>query len=317
MHFICPDGEPQYEEVINRLAAELLVSDGHTFEYFDAAPASEEEFRERVDGADGLLVLFTVPAAVLGSAERLKVLSWSGTGVARFIDLEAAAGAGVAVCNVPSYGATAVAEHALTLIYSVARRIPTADALVRAGDWEQFESLEISGRTLGVVGIGTIGRRMIELGRGVGMEVLAWTRSPSPERADEVGTELVDLEALFDASDVISLHVAHTKETEGMIGEDLLERLGPKDIFINTARGELVDNEALASLLSQRRIWGAGIDVFEDEPPEPANSLLSCENAVLTPHTAFYTAQSAEEQYRVAISNLRAFADGAPVNMVS
>jgi phosphoglycerate dehydrogenase-like enzyme len=317
MHFVCPDGEPQYEAVINRLADDLLLTDGHTFEYFDAAPTSEEEFRERVDGADGLLVLFTVPAPVLGAAERLKVLSWSGTGVARFIDLDAAAGAGVAVCNVPSYGATAVAEHALTLIYSVARRIPAADALVRAGGWEQFESLEISGRTLGVVGIGTIGRRMIELGRGLGMNVIAWTRNPSPERADEVGAELVELESLFEASDVISLHVAHTKETENMISRDLLERLGPRDIFINTARAELVDNEALAALLSERQIWGAGLDVLEEEPPDQSNPLLSCENVVLTPHTAFYTAQSAEEQYRVAISNLRAFADGAPTNVVT
>jgi phosphoglycerate dehydrogenase-like enzyme len=317
VHFVCPDGEPQYEEVIRRLADELLVSAGHSFDYFDRAPTSDEQWLQQVDGADGLLVLFTVPPSVLREAETLKVLSWSGTGVARFIDLEAAGSAGIAVCNVPSYGATAVAEHALTLIYAVARRIPAADALVRDGKWEQFESLEISGRKLGVVGIGTIGRRMVELGQGLGMEVVAWTRNPSAERAAEIGVELVELDQLFETSDVVSLHLAHTNETEGIISRDLLERLGPEAIFVNTARAELVDNEALDQLLAEGRIWGAGLDVLEEEPPPAAFSLLQRHNLVLTPHTAFYTGPSAEEQYRVAISNLRAFADGAPTNVVT
>jgi phosphoglycerate dehydrogenase-like enzyme len=317
MHFVCPDGEPQYDEVIRRLADELLVSAGHSFDYFDSAPASDEEWRQRVDRADGLLVLFTVPPPVLRGAERLKVLSWSGTGVARFIDLKTAGSAGIAVCNVPSYGATAVAEHALTLIYAVARRIPAADALVRDGNWEQFESLEISGRKLGVVGVGTIGGRMVELGQGVGMKVVAWTRNPSPERAAELGVELVELDQLFDTSDVVSVHLAHTSETEGIIGRGLLERLGPEAIFINTARAELVDNEALDMMLAEGRIWGAGLDVLEDEPPPASSSLLRRDNVVLTPHTAFYTGPSAEEQYRVAISNLRAFADGDPTNVVT
>jgi phosphoglycerate dehydrogenase-like enzyme len=316
MHFVCPDGEPQYTEVIERLAQELLGEAGHTFEYFDEAPASDAEFSSRIESADGLLVLFTVPAPVLRTAPRLQVLSWSGTGVARFIDLTAAAEANIAVCNVPSYGANAVAEHALTLMYAAARRIPAADTLVREGDWEQFESLELTGRRLGVVGVGTIGRRMVELGRGIGMEVVAWTRNPSPERARELGVPFVSLEELFEGCDVVSLHLAHSEQTEGLIDRRLLQRLRPRAIFVNTARAELVDNVALAELLSEGRIWGAGLDVFESEPPGNGAGLPARERAVLTPHTAFYTGPSAEEQYRIAIENLRAFADGRPTNRV-
>lgn len=316
MHFVCPDGEPQYDQLVNGLADELLTSAGHSFEYFDAAPTSDAAFAARIEPADGLLVLFTVPPPVVAGAERLKVLSWCGTGVARFIDLDVAAGAGVVVCNVPSYGANAVAEHALTLLYAAARRIPRADALVRAGEWEQFESLELTGRRLGVVGVGTIGRRMVELGRGVGMDVVAWTRRPSAERAEALGVEFVSLEELFDSSDAVSVHIAHTADTEGLIDRSLLERLHEKAIFVNTARAEVVDTDALAELVADGRIWGAGMDVFDAEPPALTHGLLASKDAVLTPHTGFYTAPAVEEQYRIAIANLRAFADGGPTNVV-
>jgi phosphoglycerate dehydrogenase-like enzyme len=316
MHFVCVDGEPQYAPVIQKLADDLLVSAGHTFAYYDSAPKTEAEFRERIEPADGLLVLFTVPASVLRESGRLKVLSWSGTGVARFIDLEAAAEAGVVVCNVPSYGANAVAEHALALAYAVARRIPRADSLVRGGGWEQFEALELTGRRLGIVGVGTIGERMVGLGNGIGMEVVAWTRAPSSERAAKLGVRFVELDELFSTSDVVSLHLSHVKGTEGLIDRGLLQRLKPRAILVNTARAELVDMEALAEMVASGRIWGAGLDVFETEPPQPSNGLFHSERSVLTPHTAFYTGPAAEEQYRIAIGNLRAFADGNPTNIV-
>jgi phosphoglycerate dehydrogenase-like enzyme len=316
MHFVCVDGEPQYTPVIQELAEELLVSDGHSFAYYDTTPQSEAEFRERIEPADGVLVLFTVPPPVLRESPRLKVLSWSGTGVARFIDLEAAAKGGVTVCNVPSYGANAVAEHALALAYAVARRIPRADSLVRDGGWEQFEALELTGRRLGIVGVGTIGERMAELGKGVGMEVVAWTRTPSPEREARLGVRFIELDELFSTSDVVSLHLTHVKSTEGLVDRGLLERLKPRAILVNTARAELVDMEALADMVASGRIWGAGLDVFETEPPQPSNGLFHTERSVLTPHTAFYTGPAAEEQYRIAIGNLRAFADGNPTNIV-
>lgn len=316
MHFVCVDGEPQFEEVVTRLADELLVGAGHTFTYHDTTPASEEEYAERLEGADGVLVLFTVPPEVLRAGRGLKVLSWCGTGVARFVDLDAASAGGVRVCNVPSYGANAVAEHALMLLLGVARRVPHADALVRNGEWEQFELLELTGRRLGVVGLGGIGERMVQLGKGVGMDVVAWTRRATPERAAALGVELVSLEELFDTSDAVSIHLAHTSETERIVDRSLLERLHDRAIVVNTARAEVVDTEALAELAAEGRIWGVGTDVFDAEPPEPDDRLLGCERAVLTPHTAFFTAPAAEEQYRIAIANLAAFAEGRPTNVV-
>ncbi|HEU4657708.1 MAG TPA: 2-hydroxyacid dehydrogenase [Capillimicrobium sp.] len=316
MHFVCIDGEPQFEEVVTRLADELLVSAGHTFTYHDTTPASEAEYAERLEGADGVLVLFTVPPEVLRAGGDLKVLSWCGTGVARFVDLDAASAGGVTVCNVPSYGANAVAEHALMLLLGVARRLPRADALVRDGAWEQFECLELTGRRLGVVGLGTIGERMVQLGKGVGMDVVAWTRRATPERAASLGVELVSLEELFDTSDAVSIHLAHTSETERIVDRSLLERLHDRAIVVNTARAEVVDTDALAELVAEGRLWGVGADVFDSEPPEPDDGLLGSERSVLTPHTAFFTASAAEEQYRIAIANLAAFAEGRPTNVV-
>jgi phosphoglycerate dehydrogenase-like enzyme len=316
MHFVCPDGEPQYRDQVAGHVARILEAQGHTFAWHEGRPADDDEFVARLAGADGALVLFTVPTDVLRRAEQLAVISWHGTGVQQFIDVPFAARHGVTVCNVRDYGANAVAEHTFALAFAVARNIAGGDRLIRSGAWGQREGVELGGRILGVVGAGPIAHRVIEIGRAFGMQVQAWTRSPSPERAARLGVRFVDLDELFSSSDVVTVNVAHTPQTEGLVDARLLALLRPAAILVNTARAEIVDTAALDEALAQGRILGAGVDVFAQEPIPAGTALPDAERSVLSPHVGYYTGPANDELFRVAVANLAAYASGEPTNVV-
>lgn len=314
MRFVCPDGEAQYREAIER-HARRLTDDGNEFRYFEGSPTSDAEWDERLEGADGVLLLLDLPTDAMRRHRSLEVVSFCGTGVRAFVDVDAATSAGVTVCNVVDYGADAVAEHAFALAFAAARSVATGDRMIRAGEWGQTEGLQLRGRTLGVVGAGSIGARALEIGRSLGMSCLFWTRNPSEERAHRLGAAYVDLPELFERSDVVSIHLAHTPETEGLVDAELLGRMRETAVLVNTARGAIVDSRALAEMLEAGRLRGAGIDVFRAEPPvdEP---LVSCERAVLTPHLGFCTPEANDEVLSIGVENLRAYAAGAPRNVV-
>ena len=215
----------------------------------------------------------------------MRVVSFVGTGVESYVEMDEARASDVTVCNVPRYGANAVAEHALALALAVARRVADGDRAVRAGSWGQTEGVELYGRRLGVVGAGPIGARMIELGRGLGMTVVCWTRRRTPDRERELGAPIVELDHLFATADVVSLHLAHTPETEGIVNRRLLSMLRPHAIVVNTARGALVDETALVELLEAGSIGGAGLDVLGSEPP-PADPCFARESDRLRPWRA-------------------------------
>jgi phosphoglycerate dehydrogenase-like enzyme len=240
-----------------------------------------------------------------------------GTGVSPSVDLTVAAQHAVAVCNVPAYGANSVAEHAIALAFAVARNIPQGDADIRQGRFPVRFGLELAGKTLGVVGAGSIGKRTLAIGRALGMRTLFWTRDPTPERATHLLAEYADLDDLFARSDVVSLHLPYLPETDGLIGERLLARLPDSAILINTARAGIVDGGALARLLASGRITGAGIDVFEMEPPSPDDPLLTAPNVVLSPHAAANTPDAIHRMVSVAIENLLRWTVGEPQNIVS
>jgi D-3-phosphoglycerate dehydrogenase len=252
---------------------------------------------------------------VIRATPTLRVISFVGTGIEMYIEIDEARAAGVTLSNVPSYGANAIAEHALALLFAVARRIPERDRAVRAGSWVQDEALELRGRRLGVVGAGPIGTRMIELGQALGMRVVCWTRTRTPERERELGVPLVELEELFSSSDVVSLHLAVTQETEGIVDRRLLALLPTHAIVINTARGVLLDEDALAELLEAGELGGAGVDVLGAEPPPPTHPLLHAPRVVITPHVAFHTAEASRELLRISLENLLAYARGVPQNV--
>ena len=263
-----------------------------------------------------------LPVAVMRRAPRLEVVSYLGTGAANFVDLAEAVRLGITVCNTPGYGDNAVAEHALALLLALARRVPRLDrGLRQAGrqaGWGQSEpGFELRGRTLGLVGLGGIGARMAELARGLGMEVTAWTRNPSPERAQRHGVTFLALEELLETSDVISLHLLLTPETEGLLGPEELDRMKPDAVLVNTARAELVDQAALVERLRDGRIAAAGLDVFWNEPLSADHPLLELDNVVLTPHVAFNTPEAIAAMMDIAIDNLARYFEGNPINVVA
>lgn len=316
MKLVCPDGEPQYRRLLEPEQLTRMEMDGHALEWFDEPPQSDEAWVERLSGAEGVLLLWRLPPGVLCACPSVRVISFVGTGVESYVEMEEAqAGGGVTICNVPHYGDNAVAEHALALALAVARGVADGDRAVRAGSWGQTEGLELAGRRLGVVGAGPIGIRMIDLGRALGMTVVCWTRRRSAERERELGVPLVELEEVFSTSDVVSLHLAHRPETEGIVTRRLLSLLQPHAILVNTARGRLIDEQALAELLRAGAIRGAGLDVLGTEPPPPDHPLLSAPRTVLTPHVGFHTTEASGELMRVAFENLLAFARGEPQNV--
>jgi phosphoglycerate dehydrogenase-like enzyme len=316
MIFVCPDGEPQYRETIVRHAG-CLRDDGHEFRYFDGPPGDASTWDERLRDADGVLLLLDLPNDAIQRNPSLRVVSFCGTGVRAFVDVDVAAATGVTVCNVPAYGADAVAEHAFALAFAAARSVAQGDRMIRAREWGQSEGLQLRGKTLGVVGAGPIGGRALEIGRALGMSCIFWTRNPTPERERRLGAEYVELPALFERSDLVSIHLAHTPETEGLIGGDLLGRMSAHAVLVNTARGAVLDGGALGDLLEAGRLKAAGLDVFESEPPSPDDPLVRSGRTVLTPHVGFCTPEANDELLLIGIENLRAFAAGKPRNVVN
>lgn len=314
MRLVCPDGEEQYRAVLDLASAHAA---GHEVVWHDGAPGDRAEWLRRLEGAQGVMLMWGIPEGVLERAPTVEVVSFAGSGAAGYVPMDEARRNGVTVCNVPSYGANAVAEHALGLALALARRVCEGDALVRGGAWGPgaLAGRELRGRLLGVVGAGPTGRRMLELGRALGMRTLAWTRSASQARAAALGTDLVPLERLFAEADVVSLHLAHTPETERLVDARLLGVMRPGALLINTAREQIVDTADLVDGLRAGRIGGAAIDAFEREPLPPGHPLLDCPRLLLTPHVAFNTPEAAAELVRLTLENLLAYAAGRPQNV--
>lgn len=222
---------------------------------------------------------------VFASHPRLKVVSRWGVGIDS-IDLAAATRHGVLVTNTPGIITDAVADLAFTFILALARRLKESDLLVRDGGWKKMISQNVGGATIGIIGVGDIGTRAARRAHGFGMRILAYDPIPRQEVADQLGVEFVDLETLLAESDFVTLHCNATSDNRKMIGAAQLALMKPTAYFINCARGALVDEEALLVALQTGAIAGAGLDVFAQEPPDPANPLFALDNVLVTPHTA-------------------------------
>ena len=284
-------------------------------EYHDTLPGSEERLIERIRDAEIVINIrsscrFT--ESVFTACPQLRMLSLWGTGTDN-VDLPAAARHGVTVTNTPGVSAPSIAEHALALMLAAARKIPQMDARTRQGEWARGQSVQMAGKTLGIVGLGAIGRRFAQLGAAIGMRVIAWTMHPNPA----LGFALVALDELYRTSDVVSLHLRLSDQTRGMIGRREFEMMKPEAIFINTARGAIVDEAALVAALSSRRIAAAGLDVFEVEPLPAGHALTSLDNVVLTPHCAGITPEALEAGLQLSIDNVWNFLAGQPTNVVA
>jgi D-3-phosphoglycerate dehydrogenase len=239
-----------------------------------------------------------VDPPVIEAGRELRVVARAGVGLDN-IDVDAARAAGLVVLNAPDGNTIAAAEHTLALLLAVARRIPAADASTRAGEWARarFAGIELRGRTLGIIGLGRIGLAVADRAAAFGMRLVGFDPYVDGERAAARGIELVPLSELLDRADVVTVHVPLTAETTGLLDGAAIARLKPGAIVLNVARGGVVDEAALAAALREGRLWGAGIDVYEAEPPT-GSPLLEAPNVVLTPHIA---ASTAEAQIAVGI----------------
>jgi phosphoglycerate dehydrogenase-like enzyme len=256
-------------------------------------------------------VLKPVTAEVIARAPRLRLIQKIGVGV-NTIDLDAARARGIAVCNLPGTNAPAVAELTLLLMLGALRRVASFDAAIRAGrGWAldpavQDSLFELGGRTVGLVGAGAVPRALAPVLRALGCRLLYTARSPRDNGPGEFRT----LDALLAESDVVSLHAPLTAQTARMIDAAALARMKPGAVLVNTARGGLVDQAALVAALREGRLAAAGLDVFAEEPLDPADPLLALPNVVLTPHVAWLTTGTFERSFALAAENVRRLAAG-------
>jgi D-3-phosphoglycerate dehydrogenase / 2-oxoglutarate reductase len=242
-----------------------------------------------------------MPTDVMARCRGLKHIVFLGTGASSYMDVPALDALGIKVHTIKGYGDIAVAEHAMALIFACCRDLARMDRAVRGGVWDPLESMQVNGKTLGLIGLGGIGREVARIACGVGMEVIGWNRSPRAE----AGVPLVGLDELLARADVISLHLALSDETRGLIDAERLARTKRGVILVNTARAALVEEAALLEALASGHIRHAGLDVFHAEPLKPDHPLAGMENVTLTSHAAFRTLEASETLMRRAIDIVR------------
>jgi phosphoglycerate dehydrogenase-like enzyme len=248
------------------------------------------------------------PASLLARLPALELLAITGRNTGH-VDVAAATERGILVTDTASSGPAAI-EHAMAMILAVVRRLPQEDRALRAGRWQTGFGVELAGKTLGVVGLGRIGSRIAAFGRFLGMRVLAWGPTLTPDRARAADVEHVPLETLLRESDVVTLHTRLSDLTRGLLTARHLALMKPTAYLVNTARGPLVDEAALLAALRERRIAGAALDVFDVEPLPADHPFLALDNVVLTPHIGYVTREGYEVFFGQVVDAIAAYLDG-------
>jgi D-3-phosphoglycerate dehydrogenase len=273
-------------------------------------PSSPYELMERISGSHTLIVVRTTTRLTNAILEQvtpdLKHIAIWGT-AADHVALESARRLGVVVTNTPNAATVAVAEHALALLMSLARKIPQLDLRVREGEWPGGQLTQLAGKTLGIVGTGAVGIRLARIAEGIGMRVLTSSLSEgtdSTETNDSSNRAEVSFPELLASSDAISVHARLTPQTRSMFGPAEFSQMKPTALFINTARGQLVNNRALAEALANETIAGAALDVFNSEPLDRNSTLAHLPNVILTPHIASNTAEALTVSLNMVVDNV-------------
>jgi D-3-phosphoglycerate dehydrogenase len=240
-----------------------------------------------------------MPTDLVAQCDALKHIVFLGTGPSSYMNVAELEARGIRVHTIKGYGDTAVAEHTIALMLAASRDVAQMDRLIRSGTWSTQEGVQLRGKTLGIIGLGGIGREVLRIGRGLGMEAIAWNRTK------QAGEPLVELDELLARADVISLHLALNDDTRGFLGPAQLARMKPGVILINTARAALVDEAALLDGLRSGRIRHAGLDVFHAEPLRHDHPLASMANVTLTAHAGFRTLEASMILLRRSIDIVR------------
>ncbi len=287
---------------------------------YDSTPA--ELVIERAKDAEAVIMnRIVMSRAVMDALPKLRYIGALATGY-NTIDVEAAREKGITVCNVPFYCVETVAQQTFALLLELCNHTGAISAVTRAGGWNDAITMshsshalfELYGKTLGIFGFGNIGQTVAKLGLALGMHVIVNSRT---KRALPEGCTWVDFETLFRTADVVSLHCPLNDGTRGIVHADVLAWMKPTAFLINTARGAVLDEHALADALNSGRIAGAGLDVLIDEPPKADNPLLTARNCILTPHIGWASRDARLRLIRIVADNLQAFLDGRPVHVVS
>lgn len=284
---------------------------------------NQQEILQRAAEAHIILTNKTpLTGAIIDQLPVLKYIGVLATGY-NVVDVPAAEARGIVVTNVPAYSTASVAQVVFALLLDLTHRVRTHSDLVRSGVWSAHpdfsfwkgELIELAGKTMGIVGFGNIGRMVAAIADAFGMQVIAATHAREKYRTSNI--RFVDLDTLFKEADVVSLHCALTEETKQLVNARRLDLMKPDAFLINTSRGALVDESALAEALSGNRLAGAGLDVLSAEPPQDNNPLLTAKNCVITPHYAWATRDARQRLMNTVVTNVRSFLNGTPINIVS
>jgi D-3-phosphoglycerate dehydrogenase len=284
---------------LSKQGVELLEKAGFTVVVKSKMP-KDELFKEIKD-ADGLIVRSgtKVTAELIEAAPKLKIVGRAGSGLDN-VDTPAATKRGIVVMNTPGGNTVTTAEHTMSMICAMARRIPQATASVKAGKWEKdkFMGVELYNKALGIVGVGQIGSHLTKMAQGIGMRVIAYDPYLAPDRAEKMGVTMMELADLFKNADIISVHTPLTPETKGIINAKAIATMKPGVMIVNCARGGIINETDLVEALKSKKVAAAAFDVFEEEPVKADNPLLALDNFICTPHIG---AQTMEAQENVAV----------------
>ena len=332
MRIVVFEAEPREASAFDRLKR------GHDLVLVDAPLRSDNAGRHAGAEIVSTFIYSELDQGVLGKLPALKLIATRSTGYDH-IDTEVCAGRGITVSNVPSYGENTVAEHVFALLLAISHRLPEAMDRAQRGHFspEGLQGFDLAGKTLGVIGTGSIGRHVIRIATGFGMKVVAFDARPDPRLAQELAFRYATFEELLGASDVITLHIPSLPETRHLLSAAGFARMKDGVVVINTARGDLIDTRALIQALTSGKVAAAGLDVLPDEPMirEEAELICSffCErhdlrnlvadhvllrmrNVIVTPHSAFNTREAVERIVRTTVENIEAFVAGTPRNVV-
>ena len=319
MNIVILDG---YTENPGDLSWDWLDKYGE-YKIYDRTPANQDEVARRIGNAD---IVFTnktpIRKEAMDACPDIKFISVLATGY-NIVDYKYAREKGIPVSNVPSYGTAAVAQFAIALLLEICQHVAHHSDEVHKGRWSaapdwcfwDYPLIELSGKTMGIIGFGRIGQATGKIAKALGMKILAYSRSER-ENAKEIG-DYVDLDTLLRSSDVIALHCPLFPETEGIINAENISKMKNGVIIINNSRGQLVVEQDLADALNSGKVAAAGLDVVSSEPIRTDNPLLSAKNCILTPHISWAPTESRKRIMDCSDENLSAFLKGTPINVVN
>lgn len=313
---VYPDAEESIAALLTGSRLNKLKSLGD-FEVFYGEQPDDQTLIERLADAQAVISGWGMSNSVIAALPQIEVISFTGLGASTFIDISETSRRNITVTHTISAAET-IAEHTMGLMLDAARHISRLDRDIRKGFWNMdVIGLDLRGKTLGLVGFGRIAQAVVPLAKAFGMTVIAWTRNSSRERADHHGIEFTELDDLLSSSDIVSLHLMSTPETNRLIDADRLSSMKPGALLINTARSQILDEAALLELLKSGHIAAAGVDVYDNEPISSDHPFIELDNLVMTPHVAYNTPEALEAMYNTAIGNLVAYYSGEPQNVTT